>query len=200
MSEALVLKLDEALEEAGWDQPARLYVLAGDTENPTIEPISEELTAHPCDTLREFYAAGGRVPDGAIALALAAEGSRHLSFEELEDQAPQMFATLRHAALSTFKKDELDDDAMELIRGAWTAMCDDTPANLMPEDLRTHVRNSVTVTRSGWTLTVVRDQGGEPEVLDPVPPNRLVRSRVPHYMWLFLMNEEPHDEAQRRPQ
>lgn len=186
MSDALLLKLEAFLEELGWEQPARMYLVEGSAEKPEFVTLSD-LDAHPCDVLRDLWTSGRRAED-AIGLALVAEGVRHLRYEELEERAPQMYASI-HAGVDLQEGEELET----VVRNGWTQLAADTPATQMPPSLQVRIRNSVAVTLDGWTIMVVRDQGGEPEVLDPVPPKRLELSRVPHFMWLFLTHQEPTD-------
>lgn len=186
MSDALLLKLEALLEEIGWKQPARMYLIEGSNQEPELVPLAN-FDGHPCDALRDLWASGHRAGD-AIALALVVEGVRHLRYEEVEERAPQMFASL-HTDVDLKEGEELET----VVRNGWEQLASDTSAAQMPPSLQVQIRNSVAVTLDGWTIMVVRDQGGEPEVLDPVPPKRLELSRVPHFMWLFLTDQEPTD-------
>lgn len=188
MSKPLLLGLEAVLEEAGWGQPARFYVIEGSEVEPTFRPFAD-IDGHPCDVLQGMWGAGARVPDGAIGLALVVEGERHLRVAELKERAPERYARIVEAAAEDYAAEEIET----AVENAWSDVCFEVTPILMPDNLRVHVRNSVAVMHTGWTLTVIRDQGGDPEVLDPVPPRRLTQSRVPDFMWQFLAGKEPVD-------
>jgi hypothetical protein len=186
MSDTLLLKLEEFLEEDGWGLPARLFSIKGPLAEPKIKPFAD-FQSHPCDILRDLWHSGARLPDGAVGLALVVEGYRHLKPEELPDAT-------RMQLLAEARKAEVADEEIETaVQNAWMATVQGLSAADMPERLRKEVRNSVAVLDNGWQMYVIRDRGGEPEVLEPIPPHRLERSRVPHFMWLFLTNQEPTD-------
>lgn len=190
MSEALLFKLEEVLDEAGWDRPARLYIIEGTEIEPTFTPFAE-VSGHPCDVLQGMWQEGVRAHEGALGLALIVEGERHLRLEEFKERSPQGYETLRAVAVEEFGDNE--DLVRTVVETAWLDMCAETSPLTMPESRRIHVRNSVAVLQTGWTIMVVRDQGGDPEALDPIPPDRLKASRVPDFMWQFLTGSEPVD-------
>lgn len=190
MSDALLLGLEKVLEEAGWDQVPRLYLIEGSEVEPTFRPFVE-VVGHPCDVLQQMWHEGVRVPEATIGLALIVEGERHLRTAELEVRAPASYADLLKTAAEQHGGDL---DAIQVaVETAWTQTCAEVSPLSMPENFRVHVRNSVAVLHTGWTLMVIRDRGGDPEVLDPVPPKRLAESRVPDFMWQFLTGKEPVD-------
>lgn len=182
MNDALLLKLEAYLEqELTEDRHAsHLYLITGSMDEPAFGPLAELDGVHPCDVLHQLWEAGVRAPDDAFALALVAEGTRHLKFEELSDDLRAKFT-------------EIADENQADMQTAWAEFVVSTPVLAMPETMRIETRNSVAVLDTGWTIMVIRDHNAEPEVLPPVPPARLERSRVPHFMWLFLMGQEPTD-------
>jgi len=188
MSKPLLLGLEATLEEVGWGQPARFYVIEGTEAEPTFRPFAD-IDGHPCDVLQGMWAEGIRAPEGAIGLALVVEGKRHVRLDELKEREPEQYARICKAAAEEYGEDEIET----AVETAWVDTCFELSPILMPENLRVHVRNSVAVMHTGWTLTVIRDQDGEPEVLDPVPPKRLAQSRVPDFMWQFLTGKAPVD-------
>lgn len=190
MSQRLLLGLEEVLEGAGWDKPPRFYFLTGTEIDPTFEAFAE-VEGHPCDVLQGMWAAGVRAPAAAFGMALVLEGERHLRLDELEARAPDAYASMLEDAAAAF---EGDLDALQMaVETAWAETCAEMSPAAMPEHLRVHVRNSIAVLNSGWTIMVVRDQGGQPEPRDPVPPTRLKNSRVPDFMHHFLTGREPVD-------
>lgn len=188
MNDALMLGLEGALEDEGWGHPARFFVIEGSMESPIFKPLAE-ISDHPCNVLAEMWADGVRLAGEPIGLALVAEGVRHLRFEELQERAAPTYAKMTQIAEEAIE----DGQIQTAVQKVWEDLIADTPVQHMPDELRVKVRNSVAVEREGWTLMVVRDQDGEPEVLAPVPPERLWHSRVPHFMWLFLTGQEPKD-------
>ena len=191
MSDSLLLGLEGVLEQAGWDLPARLYVIEGTEVEPTFTPLAE-VAGHPCDVLHGMWSEGVRVPEGAFGLALIVEGERHLNLDEFKERSPKGYEQIRAVAIEEFG--DADEELIQtVVQTAWTDMCAETSPLSMPEQRRVHVRNSVAVLQTGWTIMVVRDQGGDPVVLDPVPPARLQQSRVPDFMWQFLTGKEPVD-------
>lgn len=186
--------LEDALEKDGWQQPNRFYVIAGTMAEPTFSALAE-ITGHPCDVLADMWRTGIRLDGEPLALAIVAEGSRHLRYEELETWAPDTLVKMVQIAQERlgFGPEEWTEEIETAVRTAWEGVTADVPAPQMPDELRVRERNSLAVVRDGWTLMVIRDQDGDPEVLDPIPPDRLELSRVPHFMWLFLTGREPTD-------
>lgn len=191
MSDASLVAIDDWLEEQGWDQPARFHAILGSESDPKVKSIVE-LAGHPCDVLRELWREGVRVDGDAFGLALTVEGLRHLTVAEIKVEKPEAYAELLTAGIEAATEAGGDLDKIETyVQRAWEATMADVSPLSMPPDLTRRVRNTIVVLHTGWTTGVVRDIGGEPEVLDPVPPTRLTKSRVPHYMWQFLNNQEP---------
>ncbi|NUS02038.1 MAG: hypothetical protein HOV97_05685 [Nonomuraea sp.] len=190
MSRALLLELEEVLEESGWGRPAMFYVIEGTEDKPVFLPFAE-IAGHPCDVLQGMWRSGARPSERAIGLALVVEGERHLRLEEFKEREPEGYQGIYETAAEKYAGDlDVIETAVET---AWREMCSEVSPASMPESRRVHVRNSVAVLHNGWTLIVNRDQGGDPEALDPVSPTRLTQSRVPDFMWQFLMGKEPVD-------
>lgn len=190
MSATLLLGLEGVLEEEGWGQSPRLYSITGTEVEPEFAPFAA-MGGHPCDVLHGMWLDGVRPPEGAIGLALTMEGERHLRIEEVAERLPEAYAKMRAVAIEEYGDDE--EVVRTAVEIAWKDLCEQVSPLSMPEDRRVHVRNSVAVLHTGWTIMVIRDQGGEPEMLKPVPPQRLSESRVPEFMWKFLTGKEPVD-------
>lgn len=188
MSRVILLALDEVLEEAGWDQPARFLTISGTELDPKFEPFAE-IDDHPCDALQSMWRDGVRVPDGTIGLALAFEANRHLKLDELE---PERLLALTGIAKSEYEGAD-DETIQTVVETVWGDLCASTPPDSMPEALRRRARNSLAVLNSGWTIMVIRDQDGEPQPQPPVSPTRLKEARVPDFMHMFLTGREPVD-------
>ena len=80
--------LENDLSALGWDQPARLYFIAGEEDDPYLQMVGPPIPGSATAQIVYAHENGFRVPAGTLGLVLAQEATRHLTFEETIERNP----------------------------------------------------------------------------------------------------------------
>lgn len=184
-----LLLLENDLEGAGWDQPAAIYFVSGDPNDPHLT-LAATLLGHPVPAMQEIYDDGARVPDNVIGIALATEGWRHLQLEELEEVDPQMVAVMR-AATKVLFPDHTDEELDGEVKKAMGKLHQQVRPSELPSEMRVEIRNVFVVFPDGTSMGVIRDRDQEPKLTDFQSAEITLGGRVPDAMHHLLRGERP---------
>lgn len=189
----LAVTCESDINVGGWDQPHRLYVIAGTLEDPYLVRLLDiPLDFHPCEVLQQLYDEGRRLRPDALGLALCNEGWRHLNLEETEEIAPDMVKTLREVGRT------MDLESDETIDGAINRALHEVQRHVRPSQLPDHLRKETRsvsfVLREGPTFMAMRTRGyDEVDVIGLDPEKGEWSGRIPDFMRQFINGERPHD-------
>lgn len=173
-----------------WDQPAYMYYILGDPEDPYFVKICE---AHPSPPvfLQRSWDDGLRVQPEVLGIGFAHEGWRHLRFEELTEKVPDLRTHLLKGAKELFPDADEEEREVEM-KKAYYAVSERFPLpSQMPPDLRGEMRIVGVTFRDGSTWHVSRDRGFEPELDEIAPAEIASEGRVPRFIHQMLNNQRP---------
>lgn len=186
----LARTLENDLDALGWDQPHRMYVVAGSLEDPRLElTIELPIQFHPCDLLQHLYDSGHRLREGALGLAFATEGWRHLTYPELREGHPNMTAAVE-GLTDTLFPDLTGDERERILTKSLLEMQSGLRPSQAPDHLRKETRSITTVLRNGQTIAVSRTRGKDDHDVF------YDKGRVAHFMHQYLRGERPQDSEE----
>lgn len=179
------------LEVEGWDIDSRIYFIQDD--NSPFLHFAGIMPTHPIDDMIGGFDQGLRVPPDALGLAIAGEGYRHLSFEEVIERAPEMLPRILDMAEQKSGARPDEDLTLEVGKNHYyDVIIPRLPGpSEMPDHMRAEMRIITAVLRDGTGLHVTRSRGKD-------DITRLARTKeclryegIPGSMYLFLHGLRP---------
>lgn len=178
LTKALIL-LENDVDALGWDQPAIIYGIEGEDDDPILKKVAE-VNGHPADTMEELYQSGMRPPDVCQGLALVTEAWRLISLQEAVDSGLVDLTDEREA-----HKDDWDE-FFKFASQRWVegigAM---TQISSLPDHMRVETRNIIAVLRDGSVFLVNHDRNGEIQSYKS-DETAAASGRVPEAMFALL--------------
>lgn len=184
--------LSADLDAMGWDQPARIYHLIED-ENDPIARLAGILPTYPPDDMLAAYDQGMRMLPGKVfGLVIASEGYRHLFIEEVMERNPQMKDRILEAVAegnATIDPEEVEE---VLARHYYDHMVPKLPSpSQMPPFMRCEVRMVCAVLLDGTTITHSSSKEKDDADGSVIPRELITQQRIPCAMYMFLHGVRP---------
>ena len=149
--------LENDVDALGWDQPAVIYGIEGDDDDPILKKVAE-VNGHPADTMEELYQSGMRPPEVCRGLALVTEAWRLISLQEAVDAGLVDLTDEREA-----HKDDWDDFFAFASKRWVEGIGAMTQISELPAHMRIETRNIIAVMRDGTVFLVNHDRDGSVE-------------------------------------
>lgn len=209
---AMLIKLEAAANEKGWDQRPQLWKFYLDEDQELQFSDRDDVFAnlpgdwHPGQVLEELYEQGFRAHPKTLGLAVVSEGYRHRFLDEIrqnpaDDNDREFIETLDH--LLEIARKDLGDEAVERASrmAEQNAQLTAPPPSTLPPAKRREIRLVTAVLQNGWSLTIARTrEDGKPPAGSWIEPEVTTQARVPRAMLQLLswQTMEPSDPEKLR--
>lgn len=185
--------IDTDLSVGGANQPARLYQLIDDIEDPTAQLLGV-LPTYPPSDLQAGYDAGSRVPEYVHGLVLSSSGARHLTYPEVVERNAEMPTKIKAAVERQNNGTPIPEDKLQETLEAYynDVMIPAMPNPLqLPPFMRVDIRMTVAVLRDGTVHKLIHESDKEPAELftGRVEGNE----NFPTALYMFLHGLRPAD-------
>lgn len=158
----LIVLLENDIDALGWDQPAKLYLIAGTPTDPRFEMAGEIQVGHPYIALQAMWMSGMRIPDSTLGVAIVNECWRAKTVTEvgsarLLELCPPLRSTLDIADLMGLTPEGRE----ELIAEAWQIITLNVRPSHLPDELRVESRQVLVMAKDAAMRNGTRERDGQ---------------------------------------
>jgi hypothetical protein len=194
----LITTLENDVSALGWDQPHRLYAIAGSLEDPRFDLMLPPFRQHPIQKFLKGYDTGLRVKPDVVGLALCNEGWRMRMPAELTEEQVPVLATFRKAGRQKGIKDEDIENALSRY---FVELASELGISNAPDHLKVETRTVTAVLKDGTVVAGNRDRDAQLQIAhstiagsEVFNPKNVFTGRIPDALYAMLHWRRPSED------